>query len=153
MFKSDLAMRQMYRDIIEMAGTPKWFDEFGVPRYWPFNPEIVANVHAREAALVRVHCRACGTSFDVAFSRPNASPVPRSSIAELIACNGLNFGDPPNTQCCSKAPYPGTVAKKVIEYWRRPSCSGWLRDQTLEVAFVVCDLGVPRLYEISLDRP
>jgi hypothetical protein len=62
------------------------------------------------------------------------------SIAELISDNSVNFGDPPNMQCCAQAHYIGTVAQKVIEYWRRPARDRWLRDPTLEIALKMKDL-------------
>lgn len=127
-------MHQCYQDIIERAGPPEWFDECAVPRYGLFNPSRVANVYAREAALVRIYCRNCGTLFRAAFSGPNASPVPSVPITELIAAGQLCYGDPPNTRCCAKGMFTGSVAEKVLEYWRKENARvGWVRDRTFEI--------------------
>lgn len=129
-------MHQCYQDIMYRAGQPQWFDENAVPRYGCFAPDRLANTYAREAALVRVNCRSCGTSFDVAFSWPSSSPVPRRSIAERIPCGQLNSGDPPNVKCCVNGPYVGTIAKLVIEYWRKAgSHRSWIREKNHELDF------------------
>lgn len=130
-------MRQFYEDIIEKAGPPEWFDEDAVPRYGRFAPDRLANVYAREAALVRIRCRSCGQSFKVVLSRPNPSPVPALSIAELITIGQLSYGDPPNMKCCPKGAFSGSVAEKVLEYWCKSSPrKGWSRDPKFEIGLV-----------------
>lgn len=120
-------MRQSYEDIIRRAGRPDWFDENGVPRYGRFIPDRVSNVYAREAALVSICCRNCGASFEVAFSRPSPSPVPSLSVAELIKTGQLSYGDPPNTKCCLKGMFAGSLTKKILEYWHKADVrSGWV---------------------------
>lgn len=131
-------MRYCYEDILERAGPPKWFDEFGVPRYCVFRPENVANVFACEAALVCVACRECCQTFNVAFSRPNLSPVRSSSIAEDITDLRLTYGTPPNVKCCSKGAFVSSVALCSLEYWRKSnSREGWVRDRRFEVEFIL----------------
>jgi hypothetical protein len=131
-------MRQNYGDIIERAGPPQWFDECGVPRYCSFCPTSVANVFACEAALVCIACRACGRMFNVAFSRPDPSPVPNSSIAEDIVDLRLAYGTPPNIGCCSKGAFVSSVALQTFEYWRKANArEGWVRDRRFEVEFVL----------------
>lgn len=126
-------MRQSYKDIIERAGPPDWFDECAVPRYGSFEPSRVANVYAREVAFLLIRCRACGTPFKAAVSWPNASPVPDNPIAELIATRQLCYGDPPNTACCAKSTFAGSVTERVLEYWYYQNIhTGWIRDRVFE---------------------
>lgn len=126
-------MRHYYEDIIEKAGPPEWFDECGVPRYRHFEPASVANAYAREAALVQIYCGSCGKPFKVAFSRPSSSPVPSTAIAELIETGQLSYGDPPNVKCCPKGAFSGSIAQKVLEFWRKQgSGASWIRDRQFE---------------------
>jgi hypothetical protein len=136
--RSGRPMRYCYEDILERAGPPKWFDESGVPRYCRFRPESVANVFACEATLACIACRECGQTFNVAFSRPKLSPVRSSSIAEDISDLRLTYGTPPNVKCCNKGAFIGSVALRILEYWRKLNArEGWLRDRRFEVEFIL----------------
>jgi hypothetical protein len=155
-------MRCCYEDILERVGPPKWFDEYGVPRYCLFRPDNVANVFACEAALVCVACRGCCQTFNVAFSRPNLSPVRSSSIAEDITDLRLSYGTPPNIRCCSKGGFVSSVALHTLEYWRKAnSREGWVRDRRFEVEFILpfpkslFDRGSALVegVEVNLDEP
>jgi len=58
-----------YSDITErIAEPPKWWDEYGVPRYAEYDHYQVANIYAQETALVEIACSACWRHFEVAFS-------------------------------------------------------------------------------------
>jgi hypothetical protein len=126
-------MHQSYDDIIEKAGPPEWFDECGLPRYRHFKPASVANIYAREAALVLIRCWACDAPFEVAFSRPSRSPVPDVSIAELNEAGQLSYGDPPNVNCCPRGTYSGSTVQLVLEYWRKKGPgNSWIQDRQFE---------------------
>lgn len=128
-------MRPCYKDIVTRAGSPDWHDENGVPRYGEFKPHRVANMYAREAALVQIRCRGCGTGFKVAVSRPNVSPVPSAPLSELIKSGTLSYGDPPNMGCCSKGLFAGSITEQIFEYWRIADArSGWARDSGVEAS-------------------
>jgi hypothetical protein len=128
-------MRCYYKDIFDLAGTPKWFDEFGVPRYRPFAPDAVANTFASEVALVRIACCGCGKTFEVAFSRPSMSPIPKPSIAEDLTDARLSYGASPNVDCCEAGRHMDSITRGALEYWRRSSSSGkWVRDRRFEAA-------------------
>lgn len=111
-------MHQFYDDIIEKLGPPLWFDEFAVPRYCEFAPHRAGNIHASEVALVKIQCLSCASTFEVAFSRPNITPNPVGSLAELIVSRDLRYGDPPNVRCCRLGPAMGSASLRVLQYWR-----------------------------------
>jgi hypothetical protein len=126
-------MRPSYEDIIARAGPPDWHDENGVPRYGQFKPHRVANLYAREVALLQIRCRGCDAGFRVAVSRPNASPVPNAPLSELIYSGRLSYGDPPNVECCSKGQFAGSITEQILEYWRSSGArNGWVRDSGFE---------------------
>src|SRR5579864_2676618 len=74
-----------YEDITErIAEPPKWWDEYGVPRYAEYGPYQVANIYAQETALVEIACSACWRHFEVAFS------IPGTGLQETIGkCSSL----------------------------------------------------------------
>jgi len=120
---------QCYNDILSrIADQPIWFDEHAVPRYCDFAPRHLANIYAREAALVEVTCQVCKRLFRVAFSEANWR---RGKIADAIRSRTLHFGDPPNVDCCGNASM-NSEPRRVIEYWRRGSTT-WDRDPSFEV--------------------
>lgn len=125
-------MKQQYQDIIEaFDSSPKWFDEHGVPRNVPFHPQEVADVYAREVALVRVRCQGCGTVFLVAVSWAVADGM--DGIAKLSKePKGIEYGDPPNVGCCSTGPTMTSVPIRIVQFWQRRR-DGWRRDATKEV--------------------
>lgn len=107
----------MHRDYIDIRSlTPKqplWFDEYAVPRYVEFSPAQLANIYAREAVLAEIECQACGHPFQVAFSAANH----RGPLSEAIVENTLEYGDPPNINCCAAGPTMSSTARKVVQYW------------------------------------
>jgi hypothetical protein len=125
-------MHNDYRDIRErIAEPPGWWDEAGVPRYGAFAPVKIWNVYAREVALMKIACQACGTLFEVALSSGRAP-----EIADAIRSNELHYGDPPNTGCCVGGDTMNSTPLRVLGYWRRDQTTGfeWQRDRSLEVA-------------------
>ena len=109
-------MYQRYDDILlRIAEEPTWFDEHAVPRYCKFEPEKIANIYAREAALAEVNCQYCKRIFLVAFSELNWHA---GKIADAIRSRTLHFGDPPNA-CCDAGASANSEPRKVIEYWNR----------------------------------
>jgi len=123
-------MNRYYHEILAgMEYPPVWFDELGVPRWIPFRPNEVADVYAREAALVLIACQGCGHLFEVAFSS-----FIKDRIASSIQDRSLFYGDPPNIRCCEVGPTMCSETKKVLQYWRRTDFE-WCRDERLEIDF------------------
>ena len=119
-----------YKDIRDrIPEEPKWFDEHGVPRYCDFSPREISNVYAREAALYRIACQACGHFFDVADSSGG------EKLAEAIRAKTLHYGDPPNIGCCAAGATMNSEPQRVLEYWRRNKSTDfdWVRDPSFEV--------------------
>jgi hypothetical protein len=107
---------QRYDDILlRIAEEPTWFDEYAVPRYCKFGPDMIANIYAREATLAEVSCQACKRVFRVAFSELDRQ---EGTIADAIRSRTLHFGDPPNA-CCGIGASMNSEPRQVIEYWSR----------------------------------
>ncbi|MEM8774906.1 MAG: hypothetical protein AAGF53_07720 [Pseudomonadota bacterium] len=127
-------MHAHYKDILSRIEDPAlWFDEVAVPRFEPFSTRLLANIYAREAALVRIECQACRTGFDVAFTSLAASrklpeekePDSRPAmIRDHIAARSLHYGDPPNIGCCGAGATMNSVPRRVLEYWVKPYALG-----------------------------
>jgi len=64
---------------------------------------------------------------------------PPGTLAERIRVGALEYGDPPNVDCCPAGPTMNSVPKRVLEYWRwggpskDPAVRAWKRDPSLEV--------------------
>lgn len=146
-------MKHHYADIrSRIPEPPKWWDERAVPRYVDFSPDELANIYAEECCLLLICCQQCGQEFKVAMSIDSmerfrtlmqAGPVTRLDreialsggmfLAEGIRHNMIEYGDPPNIDCCGAGPSMNSVPKRVIEYWRKTIENfSWKRDAALE---------------------
>jgi len=147
-----------YEDIISrIAEPPRWFDEQGVPRYCDFAPRRIANIHARECALLAIECQNCGRPFVVALddraanrkviSRPGQEREWRT-LADIIRSHQIQYRDPPNVECCPVGATMTSTTRRVLEYWERiqetytdPDTGillsrgrrDWTRDHALEI--------------------
>lgn len=114
-------MNCCYDDILEemrfMGKEPIWFDENAVPRYCDFHPDQRADIYASEVCLLDIECQACEMRFLVCMSWYRLSGTP--SIAELIETRTLEYGDPPNVDCCAAGPSMTSNAKRVWSFWRK----------------------------------
>lgn len=128
-------MNRYYDDILKLTTEPPtWFDEQTVPRYCKFTPDWLG--FTDEAALVEIACQCCQRKFRVAFSRDRfESHKYGATLAESIRAKDLDYGDPPNVDCCASGPTMTTETQRVLEYWRREPFHEWSRDSTLEVTF------------------
>jgi len=127
-------MHRCYADILSrIEEPPLWFDEFAVPRFDPFTPHLVANIYADEAALVRIECQGCETSFNVAFTGVAASkPLPSDTaldgnvplIRDHVRAQTLHYGDPPNIGCCASGASMNSMPRQVLQYWVKPYAIG-----------------------------
>lgn len=151
-------MLQHYEDILSrISEPPRWFDEQGVPRYCDFAPRRIANIHARECALLAIECQSCERPFIVALdettanhnviSRPGQEREWRT-LADIIRSHQIEYRDPPNVECCPDGPSQTSTTRRVIEYWERiqetyrdPGTGillsrgrrDWTRDHSLEI--------------------
>ena len=128
-------MKADYEDIrSRIAEPPKWFDEYGVPRYCEFHPKNLANIYAREAVLVHIECQNCGHGFDVAMSRDRMADVRgrEDTLAVRIRMKSISYRDPPNIGCCASGPTMTSVERTVLQYWHRVVYE-WARDPSYEV--------------------
>jgi hypothetical protein len=134
-------MLHHYHDIrSRIAEPPLWWDEHGVPRYVPFAPDEVANIYARECALVLIACQACAEEFQVAFSHSPMDDVraimeqrtPRT-LADSVRDGSLHYGDPPNAGCCPAGPTMNCDDIRVLEFWQRDRFD-WERVPALEIS-------------------
>lgn len=108
-------MHTCYADILALTPhEPHWFDEYAVPRFVDFEPIKIANIYAKETALVEIGCQACGRAFNVAFSSGSRTS---DLLSVAITNNTLHYGDPPNIGCCLAGPTMNSERRRVIEYW------------------------------------
>ena len=140
-------MNHHYKDIRDKLGIPQWFDEHAVPRYKEFHPTIVANIYAKEVALVLIACQSCSHPFKVAMSWPFDLLQSGDTLEESIEVGELWYSDPPNIQCCPAGPTMTSITHKVLEFWRLDyNPYRWIRIPSLEI-----DLYDPSEWEWSED--
>lgn len=115
-------MRAHYHDILSRMPTPpEWFDENGVPRYEAFSPRLGADIYAHTCALLEIECQACREKFLAAISW-------HSWRFEM----DLEYGDPPNIECCPSGPTMTSIPLRVVEWWERED-GEWFRRPEREV--------------------
>ena len=132
-------MNQEYHDITSRLGEPLWHDEYGVPRYDSFAPDMCNDIYADEAVLLEIACQRCRQRFRAAMTwghvRAASCGLFDYSLAQAIAEGTIHYGDPPhhddpagNTMNCDDL--------RVLEYWHRGKDTGyeWARDARLEAS-------------------
>lgn len=135
-------MNANYADIIDrVVEAPIWFDEHAVPRYCPFKPNETASIYADEAVLFEIECQRCATPFLVCMTSDPMSRMAQASLRDGVFSlekripDTLEYGDPPNIECCAAGPTMKSVPLRVVEFWRRVSRPPrWVRAPELEVA-------------------
>jgi len=123
-------MHQSYSDITDKLGEPKWWDEYAVPRYCEFSPEMVANIYARTIVLLEIACQNCGHHFEVCMSQDRLQEFTDGyTLEEAIKTGSIHYGDPPFWGCCGPGPSMNCVDLRVLEFWYQPSgpLKGWVR--------------------------
>ena len=132
-------MHHHYADIrSRIAEAPQWWDEYAVPRYCPFTPDVVANIYAHEVALVEIACQNCGTRFAVAWSRNRhemgEDVTGHAWVKEAKSFDPLwfHFGDPPNADCCAAGPTMTSETIRVLQSWHRENFK-WVRQPEKEI--------------------
>ena len=119
-------MRHHYHDIrSRVPAEPLWWDEHAVPRYVAFGHDVVANIYAEEVVLALVTCQSCGHEFKVAFSQDAARRVHSgNTLRDLIHSKRLEYGDPPNIECCAAGNTMSSEPRRVLEYWISKMATG-----------------------------
>lgn len=132
-------MNHDYADITGQLGQPLWWDEHAVPRYCVFEPQKLANIYAREAALLEIACQNCSEPFKVAMSRSGfdfrfGELIPQALDGEIVE-GSIHFCDPPNNGCCAAGPTMNCVDRRVLEFWvlDLEKTPHWRRRPELEV--------------------
>lgn len=129
-----------YRDILALTPEdPKWWDDYGVPRYCDFEPSM-ARPYADECCLLLIACQACRREFQVSISLSRmdrlslADPSTlKPTLAELVEASKIGYGDPPFVGCCGVGYAMNSVPVRVLQFWRRPRAGGgWERVPELE---------------------
>lgn len=126
-------MNPDYTDIIAKAGTPLWYDEYGVPRYIEFHPTRCAMLGAEEAFLVEIQCQGCGEAFLVALTWKDESrywmgkELPPGNRLTTTGGNGLHYGDPPNSNCCPSGPTMSSDFHRIVQGWIRTATGAWVQ--------------------------
>ena len=128
-----------YVDIIEAAHVdPLWWDGHGVPRFAPFEPDMLG-VYDHIAILYEIECQACGEHFDVgvgwteySFVWGHDDPV-MHNIGDK--CERFHYGDPPRHACVGDT--ENCIDLAVKEAWAQNKLwcvdePRWIRHKELE---------------------
>lgn len=108
-------MKQNYYDIIEKLGEPLWYDNFGVPRYADFKPEM-AGIYSKYVALLEVKCQCCQKVYRVASVVTEFASRVKLPIEKDIG--SFAYGDPPHCGEC-KCPATNAVPVKILQLWEK----------------------------------
>lgn len=136
-----------YKDIIDKAGEPLWWDEYGVPRYCTFHPDE-CGVYIDTATLLIIECQSCQTRFRAATVWNSTSQLmerlrldnmtgSHSWQGEPIATGpylGLapHYGDPPRHNCSGGGETMSSNTIAVAELWNQDEKWEWVRLQDIE---------------------
>lgn len=134
-------MKNDYRDILDVAGPPVWWDHDGVPRYVAFAPELLG-VYQRFAILARIECQSCrlrmsvGCGYDRSVIAPSMTDPGRYEVRTLTLAGlaeGFAYGDPPHHGGCGGESMQsvGVYIEQAWERSLRPGLS-WSRNTDLE---------------------
>lgn len=132
-----------YRDITSRLGSPLWWDEHGVPRYDPFEPDL-SDVYDDYVALLEIACQSCRRRFQVScgvsktwYKVRHDGRGPMLPTAENTGSFG--YGDPPpHGDDLGRCPGETMTLDllRVVEFWRRDGRDmNWRRDPQHEVIF------------------
>jgi hypothetical protein len=127
-------MKASYNDIkSRIKEVPRWYDEYGVPRYEKFLPRLVSDIYAQEVVLLKIACQECHQEFLVAISWDAYRLIPflvglrNESFSTLIrrwvkgdkkGCVPLHYGDPPRHGNCAGNTM-NCYDLEIVEFWRR----------------------------------
>ena len=113
-------MHANYADITDRLGEPRWYDEYAVPRYCKFDPHRIANIYAKECALIEILCQSCRRSFPVAISWDIDD-----YLEGRLLPGRFEYGDPPAHDAdewglaCASGDTMSSDSVQIIEFWKR----------------------------------
>lgn len=109
-------MHHHYADIRNRIDEePRWWDEYGTPRYCEFGPHETADIYRAEACLLLIQCQNCGRTFQVCMSWSPWEGEP--SLAQQVESRRIHYGDPPNVGCCAAGATMNCIDVRVLEFW------------------------------------
>lgn len=132
-------MNHHYKDIRDKLGEPSWWDEVAVPRYCDFSPLRSHDTYADEVVLLEIECQNCARPFKVcksssAVERLNSGYGLAGMLYDDITLGCIEYGDPPNVECCPSGATMSSIAIRVLEYWHRSEDGfDWVRVPALEI--------------------
>lgn len=138
--REEIVARPHYAGILALETAyhkARWFDENGVPRFCEFAPSRLANtdIYLTECALLLITCQGCQHPFKVAISGTKWR-----AIFDAILNLEVEYGAPPNIQCCPAGPTMNSVPRRVLEYWSLigpgPAYTDPIRDSQVELDIV-----------------
>lgn len=126
-------MHHFYKDIVERAGKPDWYDENEVPRYGKFKPDMVPDIYADQAVLMRIGCQGCQLEFKVALSfkqfgfirLADGSIAHHDGTINKSNRNQIHYGDPPShIDTDHGGSTMNCIDREIIEFWERSKRKG-----------------------------
>jgi len=143
-------MYPIYRDLRDKLGKPLWHDQYGVPRYAPFEPDLLG-IYDDWAVLFVVQCQACGRHFDCASGLAVAHTVmsrgdyDEGKFAKLNTLEGaleelVYWGDAPwhdDDNQCSGTTMSSDVAA-IKEVWKKDRGDWAQVEVPLKLANQIC---------------
>ena len=114
-------MLPSYDDIREaIPAPPLWFDGNGVPRYAPFDPDMLG-VYDKICVLYQIECQSCSQQFLVGEGWTDYDLVwgheePVTYKIEDV-CAAYHYGDPPRHGCVGDT--MNCIDLTVVQAWER----------------------------------
>jgi len=124
-------VHRSYLDILNRIDQdPLWYDEYAVPRYDPFKPDMLG-IYDKWVVLVEIECQSCGRAFKVAegwndFDRiapyiNRNEPVPEFDFIQVAS--HFHYGDPPAHGCVGDT--MNCVDIRILEAWEKRREPRW----------------------------
>lgn len=118
-------MRPDYDDIKEATGnrTPLWYDGNGVPRYAPFEPDMLG-IYDSYALLVEIECQSCRQRFLVGEGWQKFTVLFANDQTQVIThtlrdlAEKYTYGDPPRHGGCVGETM-SSDERRIVEAWHK----------------------------------
>ncbi len=123
-------MLPKYEDILAAVGDkqPLWWDEYGVPRFAPFHPDLLG-VYDNYAVLADVVCASCRKHMLVGIGRPRIAVMKdlvRWDLAS-VAYVAEAWGDPPRHDCPGAGETMACDDVTIVEAWAQDDRFDWVK--------------------------
>lgn len=132
-------MKIDYSDITSRLGEPLWYDEYGVPRYELFSPDL-SSVYGDYVAYLLIACQGCGKQFKVAVAREKVKLF-KDEIMEVQLPTKDDegwfcYGDPPLHNCIGSTMISDTL--RILEFWVRDKSTNYKWKRKPEYEYDYC---------------